>query len=389
MAAASYQGITPERHVLAADLLIPDLTLDDEEEEYARIVAEPLEPGFGTTIGNALRRVLLASLPGAAITSVRIDGVDHEFSTVEHMQEDVTEFLLNLKEVRLRALADRPARLYLEASGEGEVTAGQIQSTADYEVVNPELHLATLDHRDASLVVDINVESGRGYLPATVSEGLPIGVIPVDAVFTPVRRVNYHVSHTRVGQDTNFDRLELEVWTDGTVGGGAASSMAAEILREQLLPLFRLGRPEAVEAEEAAVPAQPPVHGQDTPIETLGLSVRAYNCLKRSGLTTVALVLEKSEEELLALRNFGEKSYEELRDKLIAQDFPAPRVDTSRGPAAVAAAEPPAAGDEPVAEPDAGSADAPDAGVGALGQALIEALKEAGEEAPTLAQDED
>ena len=389
MAAASYQGITPERPVLAADLLIPDLTLDDEEEEYARIVAEPLEPGFGTTIGNALRRVLLASLPGAAITSVRIDGVDHEFSTVEHMQEDVTEFLLNLKEVRLRALADRPARLYLEASGEGEVTAGQIQSTADYEVVNPELHLATLDHRDASLVVDINVESGRGYLPATVSEGLPIGVIPVDAVFTPVRRVNYHVSHTRVGQDTNFDRLELEVWTDGTVGGGAASSLAAEILREQLLPLFRLGRPEAVEAEEAAIPAQPPVHGQDTPIETLGLSVRAYNCLKRSGLTTVALVLEKSEEELLALRNFGERSYEELRDKLIAQDFPAPRVDTSRGPAAVAAAEPPAAGDEPVAEPDAGSADAPDAGVGALGQALIEALKEAGEEAPTLAQDED
>ena len=374
---------------MAADLLIPELTLDDEEEEYARIVAEPLEAGFGATIGNALRRVLLSSLPGAAITSVRIEGVEHEFSTVEHMQEDVTEFLLNLKEVRLRALADRPARLYLEASGEGEVTAGQIQATADYEVANPELHLATLDHRDASLVVDINVESGRGYLPATVSEGLPIGVIPVDAVFTPVRRVNYHVSHTRVGQDTNFDRLELEVWTDGTVGAAAASSIAAEILRDQLSPLYRLGRPEVVEAEEAAAPAQPPVHGQDTPIEALGLSVRAYNCLKRSGLTTVALVLEKSEEELLALRNFGEKSYEELREKLVAQDFPAPRVDTRRGAAPSAVPErAPAADGAPAAEA-VEQEDAPEEGVGALGQALIEALKEAGEDAPDLVQEED
>jgi DNA-directed RNA polymerase subunit alpha len=271
------------------------LNLDLQEDDYARIVAEPLEAGFGTTVGNALRRVLLSSLPGAAITSVRIEGVDHEFSTIEHMQEDVTEFLLNLKEVRLRAFSDRPARLYLEASGAGDVTAGQIQVTADYEIVNPDLHLASLDHRDASLVVDINVESGRGYLPATVSEGLPIGVIPVDAVFTPVRRVNYRVSNTRVGQDTNFDRLELEIWTDGSIDGEAAASMSAELMREQLLPFFRLGRPDVPATDELPALAQQPADGHDTPIETLSLSVRAYNCLKRSGLTTVGLVLEKSE----------------------------------------------------------------------------------------------
>ena len=366
---------------MAADLLIPELKVEAEEGDYIRIVGEPLEAGFGTTLGNALRRVLLSSLPGAAVTSVRIEGVDHEFSSLEHMKEDVTEFLLNLKEVRLRALSDRPARLYLEASGAGEVTAGQIQATADCEIVNPELHLATLDHDDASVVVDINVETGRGYLPATVGEGLPIGVIAVDAVFTPVRRVNYRVSHTRVGQDTNFDRLDLEVWTDGTVDGETATSMAAEIVRDQLMPFFRLGRPEAREVEEVAA-AQQPVDGHDTPIETLGLSVRAYNCLKRSGLTTVGLVLERSEEELLALRNFGEKSYEELREKLVAQGFPPPRTDT-RFPAAAAAVaapqEPPARSVEDAA---LSGADEQEEGVGALGRALMEALKlkEAGED---------
>ena len=368
---------------MVSELLIPELKLELEEGDYARIVAEPLEAGFGTTLGNALRRVLLSSLPGAAITSVRIEGVDHEFSTLEHMQEDVTEFLLNLKEVRLRAFADRPARLYLEASGAGEITAGQIQATADYEIVNPDQHLATLDHKDASLVVDINVESGRGYLPATVSEGLPIGVIPVDALFTPVRRVNYRVSRTRVGQETNFDRLELEVWTDGTVDGKTAASMAAELMREQLMPFFRLGRPEEEEVEEAPAEALQPVAGQDTPIEALNLSVRAYNCLKRSGLTTVGLVLEKSEEELLALRNFGEKSYDELREKLTAQGFPAPRVDTRR--AAAAAAVPVAA--EPARAP-AAAEEGEGEGVGALGQALIEALREAGEDPSELVQDE-
>jgi DNA-directed RNA polymerase subunit alpha len=350
------------------DLLIPELRIEAEEEDYAKIVAEPLESGFGTTLGNALRRVLLSSLEGAAVTSVRIEGVEHEFSTLPHMQEDVTELLLNLKEVRLRAYSDRPARLYLEASGTNEVTAAMIQGTSDYEVANPDLHLATLDHKDASLVVDLNVEAGRGYLPATVSEGLPIGVIPVDALFTPVRRVNFQVSNTRVGQDTDYDRLEIELWMDGTMEAKVAIATAAEILREQFLPFQRLARPD-MPVDVAQPEAARPFEGYDAAIETLNLSVRAYNCLKRSGLTTIGAVLEKSEEELLALRNFGEKSYEELRDKLIAHGYPTPRVDTRRAPA-----EAP--------QPDGGTRaplpDLDEEGVGALGAALMEALRESG-----------
>ena len=362
-----------ERYLVAQDLLIPEIRVEAEEDNYARIVAEPLEPGFGTTLGNSLRRVLLSSLPGAAITSVRIEGIEHEFSTLEHMKEDVTEFLLNLKGVRLRAYADRPARLFLEASGESELTAGMIQCTADYEIVNPDLHLASLDDASAAVAVDMNVETGRGFLPATVSEGLALGVIPVDAIFTPVTRVNYNVSHTRVGQATNFDRLDLEVWTDGSISGQDAVSLAAEILREQALPFHRLGRPDAAETAPATE-TERPFEGYDTPIETLGLSVRAYNCLKRSGLMTVGAVLEKSEEELLALRNFGDKSYVELRDKLVGGGFPAPRTEERR--AGVATTEP---GDDEITtatatatEPE-GDAD----GVGALGQALMDALREA------------
>ncbi len=356
-----------------AELLLPEIRVEGEEGDYIHLVAEPLEPGFGTTLGNALRRVLLSSLEGAAITSVRIEGVEHEFSTVPGMKEDVTEFLLNLKEVRLRAFADRPARLFLEATGEGEITAGMIQATADYEIINPDEHLATLDGKDAALTVDLNVETGRGYLPATVSEGLPIGVIPVDALFTPVRRVNYKVSNTRVGQATNYDRLDLEVWTDGTIDGQTAVSMAAEIVREQMFPFQLLGRPEMVE-EPTRSAAVEQFEGYDMPIEQLELSVRAYNCLKRSGLMTVGAVLEKSEEELLALRNFGEKSYLELKDKLVSSGFPAPRVESRRAlgeaePASTSAAA-------PATTMTASRDETPE--VGALGAALMEALKEAG-----------
>ncbi len=367
---------------MAHDLLIPQIRVEVEEGDYARLIAEPLEPGFGTTLGNALRRILLSSLPGAAITSVRIEGVDHEFSTLEHMKEDVTEFLLNLKSVRLRAYADRPARLFLETSGESEITASMIQCTADYEVVNPDLHLASLDDENASVVVDMNVETGRGFMPAVVSDELAIGVIPVDAIFTPVKRVNYTVSHTRVGQATNYDRLDLEVWTDGSVSGPDAVALAAEILREQMLPFHGLGRPDAV----GLAGGEPERHreGHDTPVEALGLSVRAFNCLKRSGLTTVGAVLEKSEEELLALRNFGDKSYEELRAKLIENGFSSPRKEARQAVAAAVDATG-AAGEEPApvaaAAPDGDEAEPDpdgDDGVGALGQALMEALRDAG-----------
>ncbi|MBI5288464.1 MAG: DNA-directed RNA polymerase subunit alpha, partial [Chloroflexi bacterium] len=293
------------------------IEVEEETETYVRIVAEPLAAGFGTTLGNALRRVLLSSLPGAAVTSVRIEEVEHEFSTIPHMKEDTTEFLLNIKEIRLRALADRPAKLYLEASGEGPVTAGSIQTTADYEVVNPELPLATLDAPEGRLTVELNVEPGQGYAPAGHTDGLPIGVIPVDAIFSPVRRVNFHVAHTRVGQMTNYDRLTLEVWTDGTIPGIDAISKSSDILIDELRMFAQLGKPLPPTVERGlGVGTSLPPDKYNMPIEDLNLSVRAYNCLKRSGLMTVGAVLEKSEDELLSLRNFGRKSYDELRDKL-------------------------------------------------------------------------
>lgn len=366
-----------ERCVLT-DLLKPEIRVETDESDYAHIVAEPLEKGFGTTLGNSLRRVLLSSLSGAAITSVRIEGVDHEFSTIDGMKEDVTEFLLNLKEIRLRAFSDRPARLLLEVGGAGDVTAGQIETTADYEIVNPDLVLASLDTKEASLVVDLNVETGRGYVPATESEGLPIGVIPVDAIFTPVRRANFTVSKTRVGQDTTYDRLDMEIWTDGTVDGPQAISFASEILREQLLTFMSLGI-EVVEVEEVEEEV-PLSEGHDVTIEQLQLSVRAYNCLKRSGLLTVAAILEKSEEELLALRNFGDKSYQELKNKLVSAGFSAPRtdlaidglIDDSFSTSSVDGSQ-----DSSVTKTDD---DSEDEDVGALGAALMEALKEAGRE---------
>ena len=359
------------------DLLKPEIRVESEGLDYVHIVAEPLEKGFGNTVGNALRRVLLASLPGAAITSVRIDGIDHEFSTKDGMKEDMTEFLLNLKEVRLRAFSDRPARLFLEVSGEGPITASQIEVTADYEIVNPDFVLANFECTDTYLVADLNVETGRGYVPATVSEGLPIGMIPVDAIFTPIRRVNFRVSNTRVGQDTNYDRLDLEIWTDGTMDGQQAVTHASDILREQFSTFQLLITPVEEEVIEIEEPVEP--DRTEMPIEQLQLSVRAYNCLRRSGLMTVAMVLEKSEEELLALRNFGEKSYFELRDKLINSGFPPPRIDSYRDRSD--------SWDDPGVPIDVSSTSASEDAantntdeVGALGAALVEALKQAGRE---------
>jgi DNA-directed RNA polymerase subunit alpha len=364
----------------------PELTLEEEEAEetFGRIVAEPLEAGFGVTIGNALRRTLLSALPGTAITAVRIEGVEHEFTTVPHMKEDIVEFLLNVKDIRIRSLTDRPGKMYLEASGEGVVTAGQIEQTADYEIVNPELHLATLESPSARLSVEFTVEQGRGYVPAGTSDGLAIGVIPVDAIFSPVRRVNYRVEHTRVGQVTNFDRLVLEIWTDGTISASDAVSRAAEVLAEQFGIFSRLGRPQPTMVGRGlgSGSALPPDR-YNTPIEDLNLSVRAYNCLKRSGLMTVGAVLEKNEEELLALRNFGRKSYDELRDKLISMGFLSEDdVNFGGGGGGAAAAEGGAPSRVMTAEPDV------DEELGPVAKALLEALKESGKE-DLLVEDED
>jgi DNA-directed RNA polymerase subunit alpha len=296
----------------------PQIEIEESTDDFARIIAAPLIHGFGITLGNALRRVLLSSLSGAAVTSVRIDGVQHEFSTIPNVKEDTIEFLLNVKELRLRALSDRPGTLVLDVSGrEGEITAADLQVPEHYEVMNPELHLATMDSPKGQLHIELNVEPGRGYVPAGRADGLPIGVIPVDAIFSPVRKVNYHVGRTRVGQETNFDRLEMEVWTDGTISAADAVSQSAEIIIEQFRLFAHMGQPPLPVVERglgAGVVLTPEKYNM--PIEDLNLSMRAYNCLRRSGLMTMGQVLEKSEEELLSLRNFGRKSYDELRDKL-------------------------------------------------------------------------
>ena len=397
------------------ELVTPQIEVEEEGEGYARLVAEPLEAGFGTTLGNALRRVLLSSLPGAAVTSVRVEEVEHEFSTIPHMKEDTTDFLLNVKEIRLRALSDRPAKLYLEARGEGKVLAGDIQVTSDYEIINHDLHLATLDSPDAHLTVEFDVERGRGWVPAGRTDGMPIGVMPVDAIFTPVRKVNFAVERTRVGQVTNCDRLVLEVWTDGTITGVEAVSQAADILLGQFALFSQLGKPQAaLVGRGLGTGAALEPDRYNTPIEELSLSVRAYNCLKRSGLMTVGQVLEKNEDELLALRNFGRKSYEELKQRLIEMGFlqaeppieeleeefevpeealeevpeppvPAPTKREAKARAKVdTAVETSAEG-----QPEAGVGEIEEAEeLGALGAKLVKALRQAGQKAPPPSDEE-
>jgi DNA-directed RNA polymerase subunit alpha len=345
----------------------PQIIIEEETETYARVVAEPLAAGMGITLGNSLRRILLSSLPGAAVTSVRVEEVEHEFSSISGVKEDTMELLLNIKELRFRPLSDRPARMFLEAHGEGEVRASNVQVAADYEIVNPDQYLATLDSDKAHLTIEFTVEHGRGYLPADGAEELPIGVIPFDAVFTPVQKVNYRVDHTRVGQMTNFDKLVLEVWTDGTINGVDAFSQSADILRDELMLFSQLGKPEPAVIEHGV--GRGVALSEDkynTPIEDLSLSVRAYNCLKRSGLMTVRDILMKSEDELLALRNFGRKSHDELKDRLAELGYLQPEDEQAFSE-----------GKEP---PDSMSP---------LGAALIQALKEAGEDTTELVTQED
>ncbi len=318
-----YQGGVPAPPAEEQPSFEPQIEVEESSEDFARVIAAPLLSGFGITLGNALRRVLLSSLPGAAVTSVRIDGVQHEFSTIPNVKEDVIEFLLNVKELRLRAASDRPGTLVLDVSGrDGEITAADLQVPEHYEVVNPDLHLATMDSPKGQLHVELNVEPGRGYVPAGQADGLALGVIPMDAMFSPVRKVNYKVGRTRVGRDANYDRLEMEIWTDGTISAVDAVSNSAEIIMEQFKLFAHMGQPPLPVVERglgAGVVLTPEKFNM--PIEDLNLSMRAYNCLRRSGLMTVGQVLENSEEELLSLRNFGRKSYDELKDKLSEMDL--------------------------------------------------------------------
>ena len=289
-----------------------------EGGRYAKFAIEPLERGFGQTLGNSLRRVLLSSLPGVAVSSCKIEGVQHEFSTVPGVKEDVAEIILNLKNISAVLHSDGPKLVTIDASGECEVTAGDIKCDEEVEIVNPDLHIATLNS-DAHLQMQITLEKGRGYVVADRNKtpNMPIGVIPVDSIFTPIRKVNYTVENTRVGQITDYDKLTLEVWTDGSIAPDEATSLAAKILNSHLLLFVNLtDNVPTVDLTPAQDDKQEKV--LEMTIEELDLSVRAYNCLKRAGINTVAELVQRNQEDMMKVRNLGKKSREEVEQKLMA-----------------------------------------------------------------------
>jgi len=294
----------------------------EPEESYAKYEASPLPAGYGVTIGNALRRVLLSSLEGAAVTSIQIRDVYHEFSTIPGVKEDVTQIVLNVKKLRLKSYAPHPVQLRLLKSGAGTVTAHDIEQNPDVEIVNPDQPLLTLDSDDVTVEIDMTVERGVGYLAAERSEQLPIGVIPVDAIFSPVRKVNYQVENTRVGQMTNFDKLTIEIETDGTLTPEESLSRAAEILVGQFSLFTSAGKQMVVGAPGAMTgsPALPP-NMLDMPIEELDLPMRAYNLLKRNNIVKVGQLLQLQDEDLLRMRNFGKKSLDEMKERLQMRGF--------------------------------------------------------------------
>ena len=287
------------------------------DESYGKYVIEPLERGYGTTLGNSLRRVLLSSLPGTAVTSIRIAGVQHEFSTIPGVKEDVTEIVLNIKRIIARLHSDEPKTVYIEASGECEVTAGDIKADSEVEILNPELHIATLGP-DASLSIELTVDHGRGYVPADKNKGPQqvIGTIPVDSIYTPVLKVNYAVENTRVGNQTDFDKLTLEVWTDKTISPRDAVSLGAKILVDHFTLFTDLS--DSIGSRSTVVEKVETQRDKvlEMTIEELDLSVRSFNCLKRANINTVEDLICKTEDEMIKVRNLGRKSLEEVEHKL-------------------------------------------------------------------------
>ena len=290
---------------------------------YGKFVLEPLERGYGTTLGNSLRRVLLSSLPGVAVNSVKIDGIHHELSTIPGVKEDVTEIILNLKGLTAKMYGDGPKTIYIEAEGECEVTAGDIKTDSEVDILVPDMHIATLG-TGAKLYMEIVIDRGRGYVPAEKNKQYiqsSIGVIAVDSIYTPVIKVNYAVENTRVGQITDYDKLTIEIWTDGTISAKEAISLAAKLLNEHL-NLF-------IDLSDEPVPDTMMVEKDDKgkekilemTIEELDLSVRSFNCLKRAGINTVNDLIDKSEEEMMKVRNLGKKSFDEVREKLNTLGF--------------------------------------------------------------------
>jgi DNA-directed RNA polymerase subunit alpha len=297
-------------------LVIPNIECVESQENFGRFLVEPLEKGFGVTLGNAMRRVLLSYLPGATVTQVRIEGIRHEFTAVPHAKEDVTEFLLNVKALRIKALANQPGKLILDVQGEGQFRAADIKPTADFEITNPELGLITLDSPEAKLYVEFDVELGEGYRQAKSGDNMPVGTIPVDAIFTPIRKINYSVEPVHVGQETSRERLIFELWTDGTISAIDAISLGASLLIEQLTPFVEYVKISQMKAEEQLMRLSIPDEKYNMPVEQLDLSVRTMNCLRRSGIATVGELISKKPRELLKLRNFGMKSFHEIEEKL-------------------------------------------------------------------------
>ncbi len=304
------------------NMVLPKIEIEASSRNYGHFVISPLESGYGITLGNALRRVLLSSLPGAAITSIRLSGIHHEFTAVPHVREDMTRLILNVKQIRLISRTEDPVRIYVEVKHEGPVTAGDLICPPEVEIVNPDQYLLTADSNDVDLDIEMVVGTGRGYSPAEERTRLPLGEIPVDAIYSPVRKAAYRVERTRIGQQTDYDRLNLEIWTDGSIAPEDALRASAEILVQHLTLLAgaKVVEVEEPEEEEEGIPGRI----YDAPIEELELTVRAYNCLKRAGITKVGEILrkmEKGEDEMLAIRNFGKKSLDELVDKLREKNY--------------------------------------------------------------------
>lgn len=291
--------------------------LIDQDGCYGKFVVEPLERGYGTTLGNALRRILLSSLPGAAVTSVKIDGILHEFSTIPGVKEDVTEIILNLKKLAVRLEGESTKRAIINAVGPKEVTTADIICDSDMEIFNPDLHIATLEE-NATLVMEINFARGRGYVPAeqNKNESTPISVIPVDSIYTPVRKVNFTVENTRVGQVTDYDRLVLEIWTDGSITPEEGVSIGAKIMQEHLNLFIQLT--DTTDAMEIMVEKEEDQKEKalEMTIEELELSVRSFNCLKRAAINTVEELTQKTEDDMMKVRNLGKKSLDEVKAKL-------------------------------------------------------------------------
>jgi DNA-directed RNA polymerase subunit alpha len=305
-------------------MVMPKIEREAIARNYGKFIISPLESGYGITIGNALRRVLLSSLEGAAVSSIRVSGVPHEFTDIPGVREDVLQIMINIKKLRLILHEGDNARLHLEVHGEGVVTAADIAAPAEVELVNPELYLFTVDDDKAYLEIEMNVQKGRGYSPSDERGRLPIGELPTDAIYSPIRRVDYDVERARVGQDTNFNRLIMEIWTDGTIKPAEALSKAAQFLVIHLRDIAGITEESLIEAASQEEEPKMADEAYEIPIENLDLSVRVFNSLKRTGITTVGEViemLEKGPEAMLSIRNFGEKSLDELNQRLIEKGY--------------------------------------------------------------------